>query len=115
VLQYDDVMNKQREVIYGERKKVLEGENLKSHIISMMKNIVSNAVEIYSQGSIYPEEWNLDGVKNHLDKIFLPEGFIESLDILNLDKETLKEELLKVALEKYEEKEKEIGEDRFRE
>ncbi len=115
VLQYDDVMNKQREVIYGERKRVLEGENLKSHIISMVKNIVSNTVEIYSQGSIYPEEWNLEGLKNHLDNIFLPEGFLESLDILNLDKETLKEELLKIALEKYEEKEMEIGEERFRE
>ncbi len=115
VLQYDDVMNKQREVIYGERKKVLEGENLKENITSMIKNIILNTIETYTQGSIYPEEWNLEGIKNHLEAIFLPEGFFEDLDILNLDKETLKEKLFGIALDKYEEKEKEIGEERFRE
>lgn len=115
VLQYDDVMNKQREVIYGERKKVLEGENLKENIISMIKNIILNTIETYTQGSIYPEEWNLEGIKNHLEAIFLPKGFFEDLDILKLDKETLKEKLFRIALDKYEEKEREIGEERFRE
>ena len=47
VLQYDDVMNKQREVIYGERKKVLEGENLREYIISMTKTIIDGAIEMY--------------------------------------------------------------------
>lgn len=115
VLQYDDVMNKQREIIYGERRRVLEGENLKSHIISMIKNVVNNTVEIYTQGSNYPEEWNIEGLKNYLENIFLPKGYFESLDILNLDKEILKDELMEIALKKYEEKEKEIGEERFRE
>ncbi len=115
VLQYDDVMNKQREVIYGERRKVLEGENLKDNIISMINNIISNTVEIYTQGSIYPEEWDLEGLENYLSSIFLSKGALKTLNVQNLDKEELIQKLFEVALKKYEEKEKEIGEERFRE
>ena len=61
VLQYDDVMNKHREVIYGERRKVLEGEDLKEHILGMLKNVVETAVDVYTRQSKYPEEWDFVG------------------------------------------------------
>ena len=115
VLQYDDVMNKQREVIYGERRKVLEGENLKDHILKMVGNIIENAVEIYTMQSKYPEEWDIAGLENHLENIFLPKGALKIEDIYSLDKESLIEELYNIAEERYAAKEKEIGEEMFRE
>jgi preprotein translocase subunit SecA len=115
VLQYDDVMNKQREVIYGERKKVLEGEDLKDHILSMVKDIIENAVETYTMQSKYPEEWDISGLENHLENIFLPKGALVIEDIDSLDKETLADKLYAIAVERYESKEKEIGEEMFRE
>ena len=115
VLQYDDVMNKQREVIYGERRKVLEGENLREHILGMTKNIIENAVEMYTMQSKYPEEWDIAGLENHLGNIFLPKGALKVENIDSLDKDTLIDKLYTIALERYEEKEKEIGEELFRE
>ena len=115
VLQYDDVMNKQREIIYGERRRVLEGENLKEHILGMIRNIIENAVEIYTMQSKYPEEWDILGLENHLENIFLPKGALKIEDINSLDKESLTEQLYNIAKERYELKESEIGEEMFRE
>ena len=114
VLQYDDVMNKQREVIYGERKMVLEGENLREYIISMTKSIIDSAINMYTQAK-YPEEWDLDGLQNYLGGIYLPKGALKIDDISILDKETLGDKLLKIAKDIYRNKEVEIGEERFRE
>lgn len=115
VLQYDDVMNKQREVIYGERKKVLEGENLREYIISMTKTIIDGAIEMYSQGSKFPEEWDLEGLENYLENIFLPKGFLTVEKVQKFSDEELKEEIYKLAEELYKKKEEGIGEERFRE
>lgn len=114
VLQYDDVMNKQREVIYGERRKVLEGENLREYIISMTKSIIDSAIDMHTQAK-YPEEWDLDGLQNYLGGIYLPKGALKIDDISTLDKETLGDKLLKIAEDIYRNKEVEIGEERFRE
>ena len=115
VLQYDDVMNKQREVIYGERKKVLEGENMKEHIFSLIQNIIEESVAIYTADAKYPEEWDLNGLKDHLSKIFLPTNLLEFKDIENLTLETLKDQIFKVAEELYNQKEQEMGSERMRE
>ena len=115
VLQYDDVMNKQREVIYGERRKVLEGENLKEHILGMVKNIIEEAVEMYTRQSKYPEEWDLTGLENYLENLFLPKGVLKIDDIESLDKETLVEILYDIGKDTYKLKEEEIGEEMFRE
>ncbi|WP_416198607.1 MAG: preprotein translocase subunit SecA [Sporanaerobacter sp.] len=115
VLQYDDVMNKQREVIYGERRKVLEGENLREYIISMTKTIIDGAIDMYSQGNKFPEEWDLEGLENYLGNIFLPKGFLTIEKVQKLSAEELKDELYKLAEELYKKKEEGIGEERFRE
>lgn len=115
VLQYDDVMNKQREVIYGERKKVLEGEDLREHILGMAKNLIENAVEMYTRQSKYPEEWDLAGLNNYLGNIFLPKGALQIDDIESLDKEILVDKLTNIAEDMYKSKEEEIGEEMFRE
>ena len=118
VLKYDDVMNKQREVIYGERKRVLEGDNLKDHILGMVENLISSTIDLYSSGFEYPEEWNFESMENYFVMTFgLEKEFMSklNLDIKSLTKEKLNDEILKLALEKYEQKEKEFTDERFRE
>ena len=70
VLQYDDVMNKQREIIYGERRRVLFGEDLKDHILSMAEEIVSEQIDFSTSASKYAEEWNLEELAKSLRKYF---------------------------------------------
>lgn len=115
VLQYDDVMNKQREVIYGERKKVLEGESLKDHILSMVKNLTQAAVDMYTSGSEYPEEWDLEGLENYLSNLYLPKGALIIEDIQSLNRENLCHLLYEIGEKEYNSKEEEIGEEVFRE
>jgi len=115
VLQYDDVMNKQRDVIYKERRRVLEGENLKEHILNMMETIVEDAIALYTKDSPYPEEWDLKGLLEYLNSKFLPKKSIKLEELTGLSKEELKEKIYNRALELYENKEKEIGEETMRE
>ncbi|WP_422485141.1 preprotein translocase subunit SecA [Gudongella sp. DL1XJH-153] len=116
VLQYDDVMNKQREIMYGERRKVLEGENLKDHIHEMVRNLVVANVEFYTRGEKYPEQWDFEGLETYLMKQFgFKQGIFVGLDIESLTKEDLIEKIMTKAEEAYKIKEAEFGEEQFRE
>ncbi|CAH2211908.1 preprotein translocase subunit SecA [Tepidibacter aestuarii] len=115
VLQYDDVMNKQREIIYKERRSVLEGENIKENITNMIQNTIDSSVMIYTADSDYPEEWDLEGLKDHLYNIFLPKGCIEFNNIEELDRDKIKEDIMNIAANIYDQKEREIDSERMRE
>lgn len=116
VLKYDDVMNKQREVIYGERRKVLEGENLRNHIQEMARNLVVSNVESFTMGSKFAEEWDLEGLENYAINLFdLEKGFLHFENLEDLTKENLIDKIMEKANEKYISKEKEFGEENFRE
>ncbi|SKC55697.1 preprotein translocase subunit SecA [Maledivibacter halophilus] len=115
VLQYDDVMNKQRDIIYKERKRVLEGENLKEHIWGMIEQIVDESIEAYTAHGNYPEEWDLKGLEDYLHTIFLPSESLKFENIEELTKEGLKNKILDIAKDLYDKKEKEITEERMRE
>ena len=115
VLQYDDVMNKQREVIYKERVRVLEGENLKDHVLNMSSQAVDGAIEQYTDGFKYPEEWNIDGLLKYINNIYSVDNVSFDRNQEDLDKEYLKETCNAAIAEYYEEKEKEITSDRMRE
>ncbi|EIV99069.1 preprotein translocase, SecA subunit [Thermoanaerobacter siderophilus SR4] len=116
VLQYDDVMNKQREIIYAQRRKVLEGENLKESILEMVKSIIERNVEIYTAGSKYPEEWDIKGLLDHLYDMFLEKDSVAiDVDIDRLDKEVLTDIIYEEAVRQYEKKEAEIGPEQMRE
>ena len=116
VLQYDDVMNKQREIIYAQRRKVLEGENLKESILEMVKSIIERNVEIYTAGSKYPEEWDIKGLLNHLYDMFLEkDSVVIDVDIDRLDKDVLADIIYEEAVRQYEKKEAEIGPEQMRE
>lgn len=115
VLQYDDVMNKQREVIYEQRKSVLQGENMKDYILDMVDGIIDDTISIYTANGKYAEEWDYKGMEDYLLGIFLPEEGLRIEDEESLTKESLKEMLKKIAQEQYQAKEEEVGEEQLRE
>ena len=117
VLQYDDVMNKQREVIYGERYKVLNGENLKSNIEKMLDSLSENTVSMFCNSNSNPDDWDLTAMIAHAESIFIPQGFMNasSIDLETVTADELKETMRNKAHELYGEKEKEFGEELYRE
>ena len=115
VLQYDDVMNKQREIIYGQRNKVLHGEDLRDNVMNMIEKVIDRTIPIYTEGYKYPEEWDLNGLMNHLQPIFLPQGAVTFEDVESLTLEVLKSAILEKAKDIYAVKEAEITPERMRE
>jgi len=80
VLQYDDVMNKQREVIYARRKNILVREDLKEIALKMLEDVVDASVKFHINDREYPEKWDLEGLENFLSAVFKKERLS---DILN--------------------------------
>ena len=117
VLQYDDVMNKQREIIYGERRRVLYGEDLREHIMSMAEEIIAEQVDFCTSASKYGEEWDLKGLEKLLRKICVkfPGYNYTDEDIQNLDRDKLQQDTVDLFERAYREKEEEIGLERMRE
>jgi preprotein translocase subunit SecA len=117
VLEYDNVMNQQRELIYSERARVLNGENLKDYIYKMIDNIAKNIVNTFCGESDIPENWDLEGLVSYTEGVILPKG---SLDINKFDLETVEaeditEEIISKGKSLYEAKEEEFGEELMRE
>ena len=116
VLQYDDVMNKQREIIYGQRNKVLDGEELKSTILKMIDETVEAYCGIYLADAIH-DNWDLTGLREYfLGWITTPEDFRFTPEELgNTSKEEIVENLQQRAREIYDRREAELGGDVMRE
>lgn len=115
VLNYDDVMNKQREVIYSQRRAVLMGENLKEQIMEMIQKVISDTIARYSSESPYPEEWDLVSFLEYCENVFLPGHRLTREQIANLSKEEVEELLLKEVKELYESREAQFGSELMRE
>ena len=113
VLQYDDVMNVQRGIIYNQRRQVLDGEDIKNNILTMMNSIAEEIVSNYLSGIHHEEEFNVDGINSELKKVF-GIGSLASLKSGNLNIGDVSEELKEKAHEIYEQKEKQIGEQELR-
>ena len=115
VLNFDDVMNTQRTIIYQNRNRVLDGEDLQTSIQNMLRETITSACERYLIGDI--DQWNLDGLKEYF-KSFMDLG--NALDIIdedreNADAQTVAQNILERAQELYAERENEIGSDKMRE
>lgn len=111
VLQYDDVMNQQRTIIYKQRAQVLEGEDLKEQIVSMVKDIVNGLVD--SHVTLPDEDDYDDGIEKlirYLEDIFLPKDMVNAEELGKKGIDDIKEELINIALKIYEDKEKEFEE-----
>ena len=113
VLQYDDVMNQQRELIYAQRREVLDGKDLKESILKMVNGVAEDLVSMYTN-VLEGEDIDVQGLKLQIKEIFGLED-IKALKAEELDEEALILELQEKALAKYEEKEQEVGETDFRE
>ncbi len=114
LLEYDDVMNQQREVIYDRRLAVLEGADLREDVLDLIKATIEAKVEAHTSEKTYPEEWDWVGLKQDILKTFLVNIKFDQKDIVKLTREDLKEKLYKMALEIYEYKEKMLGENLMR-
>ena len=110
VLQYDDVMNKQRELIYSQRRMVLTGADVRESIMNMLTDLIGEMAGVYCPANVYPEEWDLTGLTDALSKVFLPKGrvYFKPEEIEDLTPEKVKERLLDIALTIYKLKEEEI-------
>ena len=113
VLEYDDVMNQQREVVYKYRDEVLEGRDMGGVAREQIGEVVDRLVEEYTPGD-YLEEWDLDGLWVQLDQIFEVDFAPGDLDREQLDREELKRLLAADAAKLYEEREEELGEELMR-
>lgn len=107
VLQYDDVMNQQREIIYNERYKVLNGENLKDNFLKMIDNIVDNGINLFCRESPFPENWEWNSIKQYVEDVLLPKGTFNAneFDFETLNVDEFKNILYEKAQKRYNEQE----------
>ena len=113
LLEYDDVMNKQREVIYQHRRAVLAGENLSDDLRQMMESMVESALNVYCPAEQYPEEWDMKGLAEMMQGQFgvdITQGKQDSGESLrDVGRDALPEDLKAQVRDAYERKEKELG------
>jgi len=111
VLQYDNVMNKQREIIYGERRRVLFGEDLRDYIMNMRDSLIETMLESTTSESKYPEGWDLDALDRNIKKLISEYTIKEWTDErrMALTKEKLRDDIISELDRIYEDKENEIG------
>lgn len=115
VLEYDDVMNQQREVIYGQRRSILMGESMRENIFHMLEKLIDRGMELYADEKLFPEEWNYSGLIEYCEGYFAPPGKLTEDALSKFSREELREELLQTATAAYDEREQLFGTDNMRE
>lgn len=113
VLEYDNVMNKQREVIYGERNSVLNGEDMKKNIMTMIEILIDETVDQFANPNTSKETWEIGALQNHLSSICIPINAWENIEITTQSK--LKSDLISLAKSIYDKREEAIGSEQMRE
>jgi preprotein translocase subunit SecA len=114
LLEYDDVMNKQREAIYELRGRVLEGEDLKGRIQEMIEDVVDSQLEAFTDPKAYPENWDWANLRLALEKFFLIDLALPQDQRQGLKVEDFREMILERAGRQYETKEQVVGADLMR-
>ena len=114
VLEYDDVMNQQREVLYEQRRRILRNESLRETINEMIDKLVTDSVDAYADEKLYPEEWDYEGLYKHLSQYFLTEEIMTPQDMEEYTRQELLERLLEIAHEEYQDRVNMLGEAMFR-
>ena len=115
VLEYDDVMNQQRKVVYEQRRKILEGENMKDQILNMVDSLIQRGLDTYADAKLYPEEWDFEGLLKYCEKYFLAPDEIRLEDIEEMSREEIQKKLIEIAHATYEAREESIGKEMMRE
>src|SRR5204863_9172451 len=110
VLEYDDVMNEQRRVIYAYRDEVLEGQSIGEEARQQVAGVIERTIEEYTPGD-YMEDWDLDGLFMALGQFFPLDLSEDDLDPEQVDRASLTERVTEVALERYNAREQALGEE----
>ena len=113
VLEYDDVMNQQREVLYEQRRRILRNESLRDTINEMIDKLVTESVDAYADEKLYPEEWDYEGLYKHLRQYFLTEEIMSSQDMEEYSRQELLERLLEIAHAEYQDRVDMLGDAMF--
>ncbi|KAF6634867.1 preprotein translocase subunit SecA [Paenibacillus peoriae] len=114
VLQYDDVMNQQRAIIYKQRREVLESENIKEIVFDMIKPVIERVVEAHC-GDDIPENWELEEVAEYVNNNLLEENTLTRDDLWGKEKEEIVDMIFEKVTNRYHSREEMIGEDMVRE
>ena len=110
VLEYDDVMNQQREVLYSQRRQVLTADSLRDTIMGMVDDIIHEGLDKYANEKLYPEEWDFAGLLSQMQQYFVPKNATSVEELENLSRVEVQDKLKQIAVDLYEERLKEIGE-----
>lgn len=113
-LEYDDVMNSQREVIYDRRLAALERESIKDEVMELIDSVLETLIERYCPEKVYPENWDLNAFKAEVRHVYLLNLEFREEDIPGLTRERLFEQVQKAVLTFYGQKEKLYGEEIMR-
>ncbi|MBA4416656.1 MAG: preprotein translocase subunit SecA [Syntrophus sp. (in: bacteria)] len=114
LLEYDNVMNKQRETVYGMRREIMKDAEIKERILEMVEEICEGIVFECAPEKVYPEEWDLVSLKSRIYETFLYRLNLDSIDIKGLTREGLLDIVCEKVLAAYEEKEKIFDPDHLR-
>ncbi|SFF25085.1 preprotein translocase subunit SecA [Paenibacillus catalpae] len=114
VLQYDDVMNQQREVIYKQRRDVLYSENIREIVMEMIVPVIEHVVDAHTEGDI-PEEWDLQEIADYANSNLVPEDTFSKDDLWGKEKEDIVELIKGKVVAYYDEREAELGAETMRE
>ena len=114
-MKYDDVMNKQREIIYGQRRSVLMGEDLGGNIQNMLEEVIGGEVEVHCPENMYPEEWDMQSLRLALAEVIpgAPLPLFDGVEIETLTAKKAREMILEQARQRYAEKEAELTAEGF--
>ena len=115
VLEYDDVMNQQREVLYGHRRQVLTADSLRDTIMGMVDDIIHEGLDKYADEKLYPEEWDFAGLLAQMQQYFVPKNATTVEELENLSRVEVQDKLKQIAVDLYDERLKEIGETTMKE
>jgi preprotein translocase subunit SecA len=115
VLQYDDVMNQQRKIIYAQRLEVIESEDMHALTENMMMPVVEKIVEAHCTDDLVPEEWDLDAVVDYANATFLKDDQVDKDMLWGKEKEEIIEYLQGLVRNNLQEREVELGEEAMRE
>ncbi|TVX89436.1 preprotein translocase subunit SecA [Paenibacillus agilis] len=115
VLQYDDVMNQQREIIYKQRREVLEAENIRQIVMDMISPCIDRIVDAHCNDEEVPENWDYEEIMSYMHLHLLEDGSVTKDDLWGKEKEEIKEMLFNKVESKYIEREQTMGEELVRE
>lgn len=114
VLQYDDVMNQQREIIYKQRREILESDNIKEIVMDMIKPVIERVVEVHCQDDI-PENWELQEVADYVNSKLLDEGSVTRDDLWGKEIPEMADFIFEKVKARYDQREERIGSELVRE